>query len=630
MYCYYNILYNKMAASLVSESDSSSALPSSAACAVCRRTISVTAAGVVRVHGPVTLRCPGSRRLPTTTEALASSSVSRGLQHDEPVTHPSQPLLDASFPLPPRCEFRVIKRIPRASRALAGSKLASILDAVTRENDHASWNRLLRFCSRCFKVPSRGGHRRSLVAAIARQLDEETDDPSATPVISRGRRTRRPPQDPTKVWASRVSMKLEEGDFRGAVRLACSEDTIAASNDATFAALQLKHPPPHPDSSIPPLPQDTVAPSLSVSTDEVAKAIRSFPVGSAGGPDGLRPQHLKDLIGPSSEGGGHVLLSALASFLSLVLSGRTPLSIRPYFFGANLFALEKKDGGVRPIAVGCTLRRLAAKVASGKVLEDMAALLAPRQLGFGVKGGVEAAVHCARLYLRNLKPQQVLLKLDFKNAFNSLRRDKMLSAVQVLAPTILPFVHSAYSSTSFLFWDDKSIQSCEGIQQGDPLGTLLFCLTLYQLQSRLESEFCLLYLDDVTLGGDQEEILHDFKIFEQEAADLGLRLNQLKSEVISEAWATEKYVLSFIPGASVVASSDACLLGSPIGDIESVSSSIAEKIRLWGSWEIDFNTLTPISPFSYFAILLPSLSSCTLFELLLVFFLLTWHCMTID
>ena len=181
-----------------------------------------------------------------------------------------------------------------------------------------------------------------MVAAIARQLDEETDDPSATSVNARGRRTRRPPQDPTEFWASRVSMKLEEGDFRGAVRLACSEDTIATSNHATFAALQLKHSPPHPDSSIPPLLQDMVAPSLSVSIDEVAKAIRSFPVGSA---DGLRPQHLKDLIGPSSEGGGHALLSALVSFLSLVLSGRTPLSIRPFFFGANLFTLEKKDGG---------------------------------------------------------------------------------------------------------------------------------------------------------------------------------------------------------------------------------------------------------------------------------------------
>ena len=195
---------------------------------------------------------------------------------------------------------------------------------------------------------------------------------------------------------------------------------------------------------------------------------------------------------------------------------------------------------------------------------------------------MEAVVHSARLYLRNLKPEQVLLKLDFRNAFNSLRRDKMLSAVQVLAPTILPFVHSAYSNTSFLFWDDKSIRSCDGIQQGDPLGPLLFCLTLYELQTCLESEFCLLYLDDVTLGVDREEVLHDLKSFEQEAADLGLWLNQHKSEVICEARDTEKYVLAFIPGASVVASSDACLLGSPIEDIESVSSSIAENIRLLG------------------------------------------------
>ena len=49
-----------------------------------------------------------------------------------------------------------------------------------------------------------------------------------------------------------------------------------------------------------------------------------------------------------------------------------------------------------------------------------------------------------------------------------------------------------------------------------------------------------------------------------------------------EARSTREHILSTIPGASVIASSDACLLGSPIGDIESVSSSIAEKIRLLG------------------------------------------------
>ena len=46
------------------------------------------------------------------------------------------------------------------------------------------------------------------------------------------------------------------------------------------------------------------------------------------------------------------------------------------------------------------------------------ALLAPCQLGYGTPLGAEAAVHAARIYLHNLRPDEVLLKLDFRNAFN--------------------------------------------------------------------------------------------------------------------------------------------------------------------------------------------------------------------
>ena len=59
--------------------------------------------------------------------------------------------------------------------------------------------------------------------------------------------------------------------------------------------------------------------------------------------------------------------------------------------------LRKKEGGDRPIAVGCTLHRLVPKVAGSKVMDDMIDLLAPRQLGYAVRGGAEAAVHAARL-----------------------------------------------------------------------------------------------------------------------------------------------------------------------------------------------------------------------------------------
>ena len=126
-----------------------------------------------------------------------------------------------------------------------------------------------------------------------------------------------------------------------------------------------------------------------------------------------------------------------------------------------------------------------------------------------MKKGAEAAVHAARLYLRNLHPNNALLKLDFRNAFNSIRRDKMLEALRRLAPCLISFVYFAYSSPSSLFWGDKIIKSSEGVQQGDPLGPLLFCLTIHRLCSQLKSELSLFYPDDDMLGGNVEVLQHD-------------------------------------------------------------------------------------------------------------------------
>lgn len=43
-----------------------------------------------------------------------------------------------------------------------------------------------------------------------------------------------------------------------------------------------------------------------------------------------------------------------------MLRGAVPATVRSVLYGANLFAFRKKDGGVRPIAVGLALRRLIA------------------------------------------------------------------------------------------------------------------------------------------------------------------------------------------------------------------------------------------------------------------------------
>ena len=67
--------------------------------------------------------------------------------------------------------------------------------------------------------------------------------------------------------------------------------------------------------------------------------------------------------------------------------------------------------------------------------------------------------------------------------------DKVLEAVQDLCSDICPLVYSSYSAPSSLQWGESTILSQEGVQQGDPLGPLLFCLDLNQffLLTRYES-----------------------------------------------------------------------------------------------------------------------------------------------
>ena len=174
------------------------------------------------------------------------------------------------------------------------------------------------------------------------------------------------------------------------------------------------------------------------------------------------------MTGAAAHSGGPTLLRALTSMMDIILQGKAPRAVCPYFFGASLVALEKKDGGVRPIAVSRTLRRLAAKIAGNRIMDAMGALLAPRQLGYGTPHGTEAVVHAARLFLDNLQPNEIILKLDFKNAFNTIRRDK---AVRSLAPELAPFVYSVYSEPSILFGGNKHCCLGRGYSRGIPLAT---------------------------------------------------------------------------------------------------------------------------------------------------------------
>ena len=140
----------------------------------------------------------------------------------------------------------------------------------------------------------------------------------------------------------------------------------------------------------------------------------------------------------------------------------------------------------------------------------------------------------------------------------------MLAAVEEFTPSLLPFVHSAYSSVSKLFWEDVEVASAEGVQQGDAISPLLFCITIHKMVSQLESTFNVWYLDNETLGGMEQELVSALETIQREGEQLDLYLNVSKCKLICRNPLHMPSLLNTFQDLKIVDPSCATLLGSPL------------------------------------------------------------------
>lgn len=377
----------------------------------------------------------------------------------------------------------------------------------------------------------------------------------------------------------KVQSKMNEGDFKGAIRILTSNDTIAPFKVDTYLRLLEKHPTPN----IPMEPTDHVAQNITpVLESEVNIAIFKFENGSAGGMDALRPQHLKDMIMKANGEHANKLIRLFSSFSNVLLNGDVPSFVSPILYGASLCALNKKDNSIRPIAIGSVLRRMVSKIACARVYDKLGSVLRPKQLGFGTRGGAEAGAHAARRYVNhNHVSTKVMIKLDYVNAFNELERNPMLHSAFDMCPEIHPYLHQCYSTPSILWFGDFIISSQRGCQQGDPCGPPLFCMAIHEMVRGLLSEMNIWYLDDGTLAGDPQTVLEDLKTIIQKSAELGLRLNFSKCEIkVIGTDVNQEIVNAFneiAPGISAV-EGNINLLGAPLTD-SGISNEIKAKIN---------------------------------------------------
>ena len=252
---------------------------------------------------------------------------------------------------------------------------------------------------------------------------------------------------------------------------------LADHTPATIRAMQDKHPPAqHPNNFQP--SKETV--QMVFTAEHVRKAIKSFRKGSAPGPDGLRLEHLKVAIKLSTPNRQDKAEEALTRLVNKMGSGSVPAIIAPFLSGARLIAGNKKDGGIRPIAVGNILRRLTSKCFSYGMAVRAANILCPLQMGVAVRGGLEALIHTVRELVEQ-EEDLMFLQVDLENAFNFVDQDLAFREVEEHFPDMLQWVLTCYGQQAVLTFGSSVIYSKTGFHQGDPLASLLFSLALHPI-----------------------------------------------------------------------------------------------------------------------------------------------------
>lgn len=203
-----------------------------------------------------------------------------------------------------------------------------------------------------------------------------------------------------------------------------------------------------PPSSFPPFPEITMK--------EIENTIRSFPNASSGGFDVLQLQHLKNMMSGTSEQSINNFLTTMSPFTINPFNpwnswqGLIPESVFSILYVDRLIALKKPDDCIRPIVVGNVLRRILGKIVRKRMMNSTGNVLRPLQLGYGTPKGAEAVDHATRDFLEDGKDGEILLKLDFNNAFNDLFRDNVLKKLNNYFPEFYPFIHNYFRSCPYL------------------------------------------------------------------------------------------------------------------------------------------------------------------------------------
>ena len=109
------------------------------------------------------------------------------------------------------------------------------------------------------------------------------------------------------------------------------------------------------------------------------------------------------------------------------------------------------------------------------------------------------------------KKEIIMMKFDFKNAYNSLSRNVFKETIKEHFPRLSNWVNILYEKEGTLLLGEHKIFANEGVIQGEVLSGAIFSICLQKTIQKINNECNLSmnvwYIDDGTIIGTKESVL---------------------------------------------------------------------------------------------------------------------------
>ena len=187
-----------------------------------------------------------------------------------------------------------------------------------------------------------------------------------------------------------------------------------------------------------------------------------------------------------------------------------------------------------------------------------------------------------------------MLSVDLSNAFNLVNRKAFLKGVQEHFPALLAWTAYCYGDDAPYLWSGEDvIRSVTGVQQGDPLGPLLFAVALHpmavELKERLQdTDDCrehepllsMWYLDDGYIIATHQKLQKALDyLLSDEVKRSGLHLNLSKCEIWWDLELSDNIKEAYPSEVSQRYNDGTFVLNAPIGSHRFMEDSIVQKVK---------------------------------------------------